>query len=91
MKKKKSGIYHTSDLPEKKVEEVPEKDGVIGVMVKDKGMGKDGNPVVSGEEYAEKRDKEFQERMKRFKLDPDRKNRIPRMELGDLPVRRKKK
>jgi len=91
MRTKKSGIYHTSDLPDKKVEAPEtEKDGVIGVMVKDKGMGKNGNPVVSGEEYAEKREKEFQERMKKIKLDPDRKNRIKRMELGDLPRVRKK-
>ncbi len=90
MRTKKSGIYHTSDLPDKKLED-QKKSEVIGVMVKDKGMGKDGNPVVSGEEYAEKREKEFQERMKKIKLDPERKNRIKRMELGDLPRVRKKK
>jgi len=92
MKKKKSGIYHTSDLPinRKGVVEVV-KERILGVMVKHKGMNEDEVKIVSGEEYGEKRDKELKEKLKKFKLDPERKKRIPRMELGDLPVVRKKK
>lgn len=90
MRIKKSGIYSTKDLPDKKLED-QKKSEVIGVMVKEKGMGSEDTEIVSGEEYGEKRDKEFKEKLKKFKLDPDRKNRIKRMELGDLPVVRKKK
>jgi hypothetical protein len=94
MKKKKSGIYHTSDLPIKRKESTVDslKRRVIGIIkpFPRKKEDDDDVEIVSGEEYGDKKVKDLEKKLKKLQKerDPDR---VKRMELGDLPIVRKKK